>query len=97
MKQLFYSEITHKYYETEEDCLAAEEAVAKAEEEKKAKAEKRAERAKEVEEAYNKVYEAKKEADKLLSDFCETYGSYHQTIKGPNSVFDYLFDHFFNF
>lgn len=97
IEKFYKSNLTGEIFTTEEEALAAEEAVAKAEEEKKAKAEKRAERAKEVEEAYSKVYEAKKEADQLLSDFCETYGSYHQTIKGPNSVFDYLFDHFFNF
>ena len=93
MKTYFYSDITHKYYETQEDCLAAEEAVKKAEEEKKAKESKRAERAKEVEQAFEEARAADKRAQNLLKEFCKDYGSFHTTLKEP---FDTIFQSFWN-
>ena len=96
MKECYYSTITKKYYDSKEDCLAAEEAVKKAEEEKKALATKRADRAKEVEDAYKAAAEAHKKAYELMNDFVADYGSFHTTIKntnfGPfNSLFDFMF------
>jgi len=96
MKECYYSTITKKYYDSKEDCLAAEEAVKKVEEEKKALATKRADRAKEVEDAYKAAADAQKKAYELMSDFVADYGSFHTTIKntdfGPfNSLRDWLF------
>ena len=84
----YYSDLTHKLYETAE-ALEAEELKIKQAEEAKRKAKEEAERkateaktnrataAKEVEEAY-KVYMTK------LNDFCEKYGAFHMTFKGDD-------------
>lgn len=90
MKKLFYSEILRKYYDTEEDCLKAEEEYnEKHKAELVAKAEKTA-KAKEVEEAYKKYIE-------LRSAFIKKYGQFHMTLTDKdlptNSVFD-IFDRF---
>lgn len=84
----YYSDLTHKLYDTAE-ALEAEELKIKQAEEAKRKAKEEAERkaaeeksnraaaAKEVEEAC-KVYMTK------LHDFCEKYGAFHMTLKGDD-------------
>ena len=97
----YYSEITKKLYDTEEEIKKAEENLKKMEaikeaQEKKKKAE-RATRAKEVEDAFKAATEAKNKANKLLSDFAKDYGYFHMSYtnndKTPITNFaDLLFD-----
>lgn len=93
----FYSEELKKFFDTEEDCVEAEEQayIMKQEaEEKKAKlAEERKARAEEVEDALKKVQEAKENYNKILIDFCKDYGSYHYSWNEKNlspTIFDFL-------
>ena len=69
----FYSELTKKLYDTQEELTKAEVEVTKS------KAD-RAERAKEVNEALKVASEAQKKANKLLSDFVKDYGSFKTTL-----------------
>ena len=95
----YFSEITEKVYDTPEELETAEKEVLdeqKAQEEKSAKS---AERAKEVEEAYAKAADVKEQADKLLNEFLNDYGSFHTTLKKPIkriNIFDDWFNSFFN-
>ena len=93
----YYSEITNRTYNTEKECIEAEQAIVKAREEKKAKEEKlskeRAERAKIVDEkrvAYVKALEDYREE---VQKFVKDYGSYHMSYssQSPLSLFDMLF------
>lgn len=83
------SEKTNKYYDTVEDCIAAEKEfddAVKAEEEKRALlATARKDRANEVEQAYQRIQEikqkatedlkkARKEYEEKLTAFCKDYG-----------------------
>lgn len=98
MKTKYYSDITKKYYDTEEECIEAEAFVEAAEREKEEKLAKRAERAKEVQEKFEEAEKVRKEANELLEAFLKDYGSYHTTIKSPYmSVFDSIFDRLFDF
>lgn len=84
----YYSDLTHKLYETAE-ALEAEELKIKQAEEAKRKAKEEAERkaaevkanrataAKEVEEAYKNYM-------KKLNAFCEKYGAFHMTLSGDD-------------
>lgn len=88
----FYSELTKKLYDTQEDLQKAEIEVTKS------KAD-RAERAKEVEKALKEANEANKKANKLLQEFVKDYGSFKTTIKdenveNTNSMFWDVFDKF---
>lgn len=93
----YYSEITNRTYNTEKECIEAEQAIIKAREEKKAKEERlskeRAERAKIVDEkriAYVKALEDYREE---VQKFVKDYGSYHMSYnsKSPISLLDMLF------
>ena len=97
----YYSEMTDKVYETQEECEKAEEAlVAKkqAEEEKQlALKNEREARSKEVVEAFKEAREAETKAQKLLNEFVKDYGSFHISYNGKSSMpsmFDIL-DNFF--
>lgn len=97
MKQVYYSDITKNYYDTEEEATKAEEKVLALREEKKLRETKRAEMAKNVEEAYKYAREAREKADGLLKDFCKEYGAFHTTVKEPFvGWFDGFFDNFFD-
>ena len=72
----FYSDVTKKLYETQEDLIKAEKEI-------KDKENDRAKRAKEVEAAISAAESAQKKANKLLNDFLKDYGSFHATIKTP--------------
>lgn len=90
MKQLFYSDITKKTYETEEACLEAEKLVAAENEKKEALAAERGKRAKEVEDAYERALEARQTAYDLMREFIHDYGSFHTTLKTGNlGLFDW--------
>ena len=60
----FYSDVTKKLYETQEDLIKAEKEI-------KDKESNRAKRAKEVETAISAAESAQKKANKLLNDFFE--------------------------
>ena len=87
----YYSELTKKLYDTQEDLQKAEITLTKS------KAD-RAERAKEVEKALKEATEASKKANKLLQEFVKDYGSFKTTIKDEdvdtNSIFWDVFDKF---
>lgn len=89
----YFSDVTNKVYDTEEELVKAEEKhnamVLERENAEKAKKEAREAAAKEVQDAMNKAnaarnawVEAHNEATKKLRDFCKTYGGYHMTING---------------
>ena len=87
MKQLFYSEVLKKTFQTEEECLKAEkEFEEKHAAELKAKEEKAA-KAKEIEQAYKHYIE-------LRDAFVKEYGSYHMTYTKPETSLVDLFNNF---
>jgi len=89
----YYSDLTKKFYEDPSECESAEEAFKeeqkKKEEEALQKSNARKEAAKKVDEAYNNLVAAKKEYEKVLSDFCKEYGAYHTSIN-KDSISDWL-------
>ena len=93
----FYSEELKKFFDTEEDCVDAEERayIAKQEEEeKKTKlAEERKARADEIKAAYEAVQTATKEYNELVKKFINDFGSYHMTY--TSSLIDDAFNSFF--
>ena len=93
----FYSDMLHKFFDNDEDCIKAEKEytakIEKEEAEKKALAEKRSTRAKEVENLYKEAIKAKKAYDKALQDFLNDYGSFHATFKTTDPFFG-IFDWF---
>ena len=94
----YYSDETRKFYETEEDCKNAEQALilAKKKEEEVAlqKSAMRKEAAKKVEDAYKDLLKAKKAYNEELTAFCKEYGSFHMTLNKDNML-DW-FDSFWN-
>lgn len=98
MKTVYYSEELKKHFDTEEECLKAEEEQAKKFELEKQKKEERKARADEVTEAFKTVEEAKEKAYDLLEKFCKDYGAYHASyssndLKPVKSLLN-LFDPF---
>ena len=98
----YYSEVTSKLYNTEEQLAIAEKNVKKMQEIKekaeKEKKEARAARAKEVEEAFKAAKEAQVKANKLLSAFTKDYGYFHMSYSKNDkaneedyNLFDILF------
>lgn len=86
----YFSEITKKTYDTEEDCLKAEAELTAEKEERKLAA-------KEVDEAENEFYKARKVYLDKLDEFCKKYGAYHKTISSNNlNNFKEIFDDKFN-
>lgn len=81
----FFSEITNKFYDTPEACIAAEVEYqsaekAKAAEEKRKIEEKAAGKAA-VDEAFAALEEAKVHYYDLLDAYCADYGAYERMIK----------------
>ena len=98
MKTVYFSEKLNKHFDSEEECLKAEQAEEKKFELEKAKKEERAKAAKEVEDAFKAVEDAKKKAYDLLEEFCKKYGPFHTSYSSEDinpfrSVFD-IFDNF---
>ena len=79
----FYSDVTQRLYNTEQELVKAEteakEVEAKRIAAEKAKKETRAKRAKEVEDALKFANEAQAEAVRLLKDFTKDYGYFHMS------------------
>lgn len=83
MKEVFYSELLKKYFDTKDECLKREDEYTKAHEaELKAKEEKKA-LAKEVEEAYKDYIEKR-------TKFIDKYGSWHATYTADDFPFKTL-------
>ena len=86
----YYSEMTDKVYETQEECEKAEEALVakkKAEEEKQlALKNERETRSKAVVDAFKKAREAEMEAKRLMKEFVKDYGSFHMSYNGKSSL-----------
>ena len=94
----FYSEKLNKVFETEKECVAAEEKydveLAAKQAKEKQLADTRKQRAKAIEESYKKVVEARKEYKKLVDEFTQDYGSFHMSVKSDNLADMDLFDLF---
>lgn len=97
----YVSEITKKAYDSEKECLYAEQEFQKKQEQEKAakekKAAERADRAKEVEEAYNAAVEANKAYREKLRAFVKDYGSFHMTYSSTSDLINDVFDSVFKF
>lgn len=98
MKIRYESEVTGKLYDTEEALIEAEAKVSEAKKKEEAKRKERAEAAKKVNAALDNAIEAQKEAQKVLKEFCDKYGTFKTTLTKDSqlSPFD-LFSSFFNF
>ena len=87
----FYSENLKKFFDTEKECLAAEEkSKRKAEVEAKKKEElanTRKERAKAIDEAREVMIKAEKDYNKLVREFIKDYGSYHASYSTKDCDF----------
>lgn len=98
----FYSETTKQMYDSVKDLEAAEAAALKEKDARKEAADKVKAAADKVSEAYVAYQDACKEHRKVLTEFCEKYGSYKTTVRA-NDIrnFDPLSDllnfSFFNF
>ena len=88
MKVCYYSDVTKKYYESEDALIAAETEVIKAQRAAEEKNKVRKERAQEVEDAYKSAVEAQKKYLELRNKFVKDYGSYHTTF---NEIIDQFF------
>ena len=86
----YYSEITKKVYDTEDELKKAELAV----ENKKSAREKEA---KEVEKLCKEAAAASDKAKKALADFNKKYGTFHTSVNATdgNSLFDLFFNDLF--
>lgn len=86
----YFSDVTNKVYDTEDELNEAELAVSKQKSVREA-------RAKEVEAAIKEAQEANKKAHQTLADFCKDYGAYHKTFKDLRDFNNFgLFDWFSN-
>ena len=87
----YFSEKLNKVFESEQECVDAENKfeLAKQEKEEKEKrlTQERKERAHEIEEQYKKIMDDRKEYRKLVDDFIRDYGSFHCTFKSNEPVF----------
>ena len=100
----FYSELINKVYDTEKDCIKAEQEYKQALEAKKReeemkklaekkKQEKRAAAAKNVEAKREAMTNAQREYREELEKFCKEYGSYHFTTNSFDGI-PHLFEFF---
>lgn len=80
----YYSETVKKFFDTEKECLEAEQEYKKKteaeEREKLLRSNERRKKAKEVEEAYKRAVAAQKDYSDLLKAFCKEYGAFHMTF-----------------
>ena len=81
----YFSDLLGKFFDSETECVKAEEAHTKAQEEanaqKEALAAERAERAKKIDELYKAVLNAQEAYRKELAAFVKDYGSYHILVR----------------
>lgn len=95
----FYNEYLKRFYDTQEECLAAEKqylaAQTEKEEKEKQKKEERAAAAKRVEAAQKAMNEAQSNYRKELEEFCKKYGTYHYSTNSFDNIphlFSTIFD-----
>ena len=97
----YVSEITKKAYDSEKECLYAEQEFQKKQEQEKVakekKAAERADRAKEVEEAYKAAVEANKAYREKLDAFIKDYQTFHMTYSSTSDLINDVFDSVFKF
>ena len=97
----YFSELLNRVYNSEAECIEAEEKHKKAlaeekrqkavaEAKKEALANERAERAKKIEELYKAAATAEREYKTALNDFIKDYGSFHATFKTTDPFFSIL-------
>lgn len=81
----YYSEITKKTYDSEDECLEAEKAVAD-------KTNQRKEAAAKVDTAMKAYLDAKKAYYDELDKFCKQFGAYHKTVTSSDlsDVYDMM-------
>ena len=73
----FYSDVTKKFYDSEQAASEEEAALKKTQDEKMAKNKALAEEVEQKRQALNK---AREEYNNVLNEFCKQYGAYHYTI-----------------
>ena len=101
----YYAEKLGKYYDSVEDCEAAEkeyeEKLAAKKKQKEEKSKERKLRANEVQDAFTAYKEAEKTYYKLRNAFIKDYGYYHATYSStdetPNLDIKTLVDELFDF
>lgn len=89
----YYSDLTKQFYESEKECVAAEEKAIQAKKEAEAAAAKKSQerkaRAEEIDASFKRLREAQKEYWDLISKFTKDYGSYHKSY-GSEDLVDLL-------
>lgn len=97
----YFSDVTHKMYESVEQLEAAENQLVEAQKAKELaeakKKEAREARAKEVDAAIKAAVEAQKAATEKLNAFCKDYGVFHTSVENANAILGNAspFDNFF--
>lgn len=81
----YFSEVTNKVYDTEDELKKAELEVSEEQKKKEVAKKERAAAAKDVEDAYKAVAEASRNAEKTLQKFCDKYGTFHKTFTGADA------------
>lgn len=88
----YYSEVTKQFYNSEEECVKAEEVLLEEkraiEAEKLKLANERKERAAEIEQARDEYLAAREKYNTLVNNFCRDFGSYHYSIKSVDDAND---------
>ena len=74
----YYSDVTKKLYESVDELKKAEAEITD-------KAAARKKDADKVEKAYNAYIEARKEYEKVLTEFCNKHGAYHKTYTNKDA------------
>lgn len=74
----YYSDVTKKLYESVDELKKAEAEITD-------KAAARKKDADKVEKAYNAYIEARKEYEKVLTEFCNKHGAYHKTYTSKDA------------
>ena len=96
----YYSDVTKKLYDSEQECAEAEALVLKKKQEEEAAAAKKSQerkvRAEAIDASYEKLMAAQKEYSQLVYDFVKDYGSYHKTYSKTgddalDSIWSFLF------
>lgn len=97
----YYSDLTKKLYDSEQECAEAEATLLKKRQEEEEatakKAQERKARAEAIDASYERLAAAQKEYSQLVSEFVKDYGAYHKTYSNNNhfpfdSIFASIFD-----
>lgn len=89
IKTKFYSDLTKKFYDVQDDAEKEEAKVREQAAVEQKKKEEKSKRAKEIEDAYKACLEANKKFNELRKSFVKDYGAFHMTYKDDTpKVFD---------